>query len=782
MKPAPRGSIAYPAVHGRARRAARTRAAKWTASVAAVALATGSVASASDVPAVPAVDGPHVVKLDWDTRALRTADLDGDGRREVVVINNDRGRIEIVDAAAWSEAGDPERDGRRRVTTAAKAYDLAIGDLDGDGRDDLVYTAEPGGLVARLQTEPFVFGEAIRKRDVDPFGWPETIAFLARTDAPGHDLAVLSKDGVGVYRLEEGAWIERAQVPLEDGDPFAIRACDLDGDGVDDILYRMAKADRPLRLRLRRDDGLLGPERALSIERVASPIETLPGEDGTPRIAWIEAKSHALRTARLVRRTADREPARDRYRAPIGDAGIGAWARGDLDGDGMPEWYVADSGGARVWRFAPLPSGDLDAPEAFPAFAGVRMLAVGDFDGDGVDELAMASAKESAIGIARRLESGRLAYPQVVPTEGRPQALAAGDFDGDGRTDLAYARDAEEDGREIVPVYSESGGWRVDEPAHLEDADANVRALVARDLDGDGASEMLVFVPKSALRLVEFPRGGAREIPKSDRANGTGAVDDLRPAEIAFADVDGDGEVEWLAAGEGRVRVLAWSRDGGFEVVDQLNTAEPGARVRAVFTALEPGSAERDVWIAVGDEGTLERMSRDSDGVWRSSERFDGSPLEPRAVIADVDGAWLAGRDALERVRLGGTRWTVAPDAAFEIDLDDVRPVKLAVGDWNDDGVPEAAIVDALESRILQVVGADDEGWSRRLHFRVFEVDPAYSGPRGASREPREIVWSDLDGDGSDDLLLLVHDRVLIYEVESPEPAVEGDAATAELR
>ena len=50
-----------------------------------------------------------------------------------------------------------------------------------------------------------------------------------------------------------------------------------------------------------------------------------------------------------------------------------------------------------------------------------------------------------------------------------------------------------------------------------------------------------------------------------------------------------------------------------------------------------------------------------------------------------------------------------------------------------------------------------------RLHFRVFETDAHHQGRKGEALEPREVVVADVTGDGKKDLLLLVHDRVLIY-------------------
>jgi hypothetical protein len=49
------------------------------------------------------------------------------------------------------------------------------------------------------------------------------------------------------------------------------------------------------------------------------------------------------------------------------------------------------------------------------------------------------------------------------------------------------------------------------------------------------------------------------------------------------------------------------------------------------------------------------------------------------------------------------------------------------------------------------------------MHFNVFEEDRHYRGKKGGALEPRDGIIADLNGDGLDDLVLLVHDRFLCY-------------------
>ena len=49
--------------------------------------------------------------------------------------------------------------------------------------------------------------------------------------------------------------------------------------------------------------------------------------------------------------------------------------------------------------------------------------------------------------------------------------------------------------------------------------------------------------------------------------------------------------------------------------------------------------------------------------------------------------------------------------------------------------------------------------------WQVFE-ERTFRNRRGDGAEPREAVIADVTGDGKNDLIILVHDRVLVYPQE----------------
>jgi len=121
-------------------------------------------------------------------------------------------------------------------------YDFKLhflsGDLDGDGRDDLVsYTRDGGPLTVRLST-----GHGFRAVAGVKIGSDDDVTpTVGDIDGDGTDELVtvgLVREGVDVWRLRGGAWKRTRWTPPTDADLFSrfIGVSDLDGDGKDDLV------------------------------------------------------------------------------------------------------------------------------------------------------------------------------------------------------------------------------------------------------------------------------------------------------------------------------------------------------------------------------------------------------------------------------------------------------------------------------------------------------------------------------------------------------------------
>ena len=91
---------------------------------------------------------------------------------------------------------------------------------------------------------------------------------------------------------------------------------------------------------------------------------------------------------------------------------------------------------------------------------------------------------------------------------------------------------------------------------------------------------------------------------------------------------------------------------------------------------------------------------------------------------------------------------------------------QVVVADFNADGQSDLVLIDGGEGHFLEILSKGAAGWASGLRFALFETDPHYQGRKGSGQEPREAVAVDLTGDGKADLVLLAHDRLLLYPQE----------------
>ena len=96
-------------------------------------------------------------------------------------------------------------------------------------------------------------------------------------------------------------------------------------------------------------------------------------------------------------------------------------------------------------------------------------------------------------------------------------------------------------------------------------------------------------------------------------------------------------------------------------------------------------------------------------------------------------------------------------------------PEELCAGDLNNDGQLDI-LMTTQPKYYLNILRATDGGRIQGnlesvFRFQIFEEKSFMRG--GLSYGPREMEVADLTGDGKDDLVMLIHDRLLLY-VQDP--------------
>ena len=296
---------------------------------------------------------------------------------------------------------------------------VAVGDVNGDGRDDLVATTQDnsvhvflqqpqGGLALPPQVWRFPHDGRFRQMtlqllDLNGDGALDIVVPRARytNDAPAAGFNVLLSDGRGGLSLRQ--WFGETLVGRTMG-------MDIDQDGHDDIVGIVA--------------------------RTAAPGECVRESGGTScerlRVLYSDGQGGIRGTAEL----------------PLGRSDVRVAGVLDFDGDGRRDIVYSDADkpfGPRrlMWR-RQLPQGGLGEATVIGAWPGWLPLeaSVGDFNGDGRLDIVTGGYYEGSANVYTQLPGGGFSAAQPFPANPMKSQLLVADFDGDGRADLVSVQQA----------------------------------------------------------------------------------------------------------------------------------------------------------------------------------------------------------------------------------------------------------------------------------------------------------------------------------------------------
>ena len=107
--------------------------------------------------------------------------------------------------------------------------------------------------------------------------------------------------------------------------------------------------------------------------------------------------------------------------------------------------------------------------------------------------------------------------------------------------------------------------------------------------------------------------------------------------------------------------------------------------------------------------------------------------------------------------------------SSWEADQDDAYAADAICGDVNGDGLSDILIIDTSVDGV-QLVNVDSSLQLRSAtHFRVFEEKRLVSEATSRGTEPREVLIADFTDDKLNDVVMLCHDRLLLYPQSTPD-------------
>jgi hypothetical protein len=739
--------------------------------------------------------GPEIFPIDPQISQLRVADLDGDGLNDLVVVNNSRSKINLLynQTGRTNLALKPKIYGRREfnelppdarfridsIASEKRIASLVVADINGDGKPDIAYYGEPKELV--VQYNQGTNGWSAPKR------WPIEDGQLSPNalssgDLNGDgrpDLVLLAENHVYLFAQKEDHTLdEPTKIPFS-GVVKSAQVVDIDGDGKSDLLLVNWEDRNPFRFRLQKEGGQLGAENYFSFPPIRSYWADSLEENKKTQVVTISQNSGRSQISEFTRKPAEALSGDFRQGqfqvlplAKTDKARRGLlWA--DVNGDGLPDLLVAEPENGQISIHLQQKDGSLAAPKAFPTLAGVSDLAVADWQGDGKSEIFLLSPDERQVGITSMDEKQRVPFPTLIPVDGKPLALAVGKLDDKSKPVLALIVD--QDGKRSLVTRTADGKTKSQKLS--ENFKSNPTTMRFHDADQDGLVDLVVLIPYEKVKLLRQVAG--KDFEEIDLEPPGGAIE--QPW-LTSADIDGDGKAELLLTQKNFLRAVVLKADaslqnstnrGGwtFNVKEQINGTASNSRLAGAAAVPNGTNAVPSLFLLDAERKALTLCERDKAGVWQVVRNLplpvsDFQSLQAIGLgRAEPNTVACVGLNTAAYLPLSGDVWELTELDGYETPIKDGHLNDVVSGDLNNDSRKDLVFLETARNYLDLVIFDSNHKLIPANRWQVFE-ERTFRNRRSDSPEPREAVVADVTGDKKNDLIVLVHDRILVYPQE----------------
>jgi hypothetical protein len=249
-------------------------------------------------------------------------------------------------------------------------------------------------------------------------------------------------------------------------------------------------------------------------------------------------------------------------------------------------------------------------------------------------------------------------------------------------------------------------------------------------------------------------------------------IEDVPRSALSIGDLNNDGKTEIIITRKNFARILT-IKDDLISIIDQINSPLNGS-VSSVVPISIDGKGDSELILFDSQFKKLLIMQKNNQGRYESIDTLEADALSIQKIHAtDLDGdgkedILLKGRKKFSILSRGAREWDITTIDSYETKIKDGRYAYLRVGDFTAKGSAQIILLEAVHN-ILDFLNFSKKKISHAVKFKVFEEGPhtsrtdVYGERKRRGYEPRELTFEDMNKDGIPDLVIVIHDRIIVY-------------------